>query len=402
MVPNGTVSRSLWAGALLVAWSSGTAAPVTIAQEDSVRAIRVSALPALDYNSDEGLGYGLVGGLYAYGADDRRLYRWSLEPIVFFTTGGRREIAALFDAPALAGSALRVTALAAWERDCCYPYFGVGNGTSYDPGLFRPSSGPNHYSYHRDRLSLILNLQWSLNPTFRLLAGVAGHRNEASSRGLSTLFASDSARGEVPVGDLAALSIGPKVGIVVDTRDRERDPGRGVWLEALIWQGARFLGSEHGFARYSATARGYWPVAPRFTAAGRVMAESVRGPIPVTMLPDMASSFRDFTGLGGARSVRGVFKGRYLGHSRVIANLELRWRGGERRFAGQRWRPGVVAFMDAGRVWARGTSPDVPGLHWGRGVGIRLTWVDAFIVALDLAHGAEAGVQTYVGLGHLF
>lgn len=377
-------------------------ATVTTAQERPARAIQVSAFPALDYNSDDGFGYGVVGGVYAYGGGDRRIYQWSLEPSLFFTTGGRRVVTVLFDAPSWGAGAVRVTAFAGWERDCCYPYYGLGNGTGYDPALASPASGPNHYGYRRERLSLVGNLQWTARPGLRVLAGMAAYRNEASSGGPTTLFAADSAAGRIPVADLVAWSIGPRFGVVVDTRDAERDPTQGIWLEGLVWYGAPFLGSRRSFGRYSATARGYFPLARRATVAGRVMGEHVRGAMPLTMLPDMGSSFRDFLGVGGAKSVRGVYKARYLGQSRVIANLELRLRGNAFRAAGQRWRPGVVAFVDAGRVWAAGVPEGGSGLHWGRGFGARLTWGDAFIVAVDLGRGSEAGTQTYVGLGHLF
>ena len=119
------------------------------------------------------------------------------------------------------------------------------------------------------------------------------------------------------------------------------------------------------------------------------------------MLADIGSSFGDFTGMGGARSVRGVFRNRYLGRSRALGNLEVRWRGDPFTVAGQQWRFGMVAFVDGGRVWQPNTA-DTGGLHWGRGGGFRITWGDAFIAALDIAYGGEAGLQTYVGLGHLF
>ena len=119
--------------------------------------------------------------------------------------------------------------------------------------------------------------------------------------------------------------------------------------------------------------------------------------MPVTMLSDIGSSFRGFTGIGGAKSVRGVLRNRYLGTSRVLANLELRWRTREFRFVGQTWRVGTVIFVDGGRVWPGGGA-----LHLGTGGGLRLTWGEAFIVAADVATGAEATLQTYIGVNQLF
>ena len=383
----------LFALAVVVAPLAGPGA--VQGQEPEKTTVHVSALPAIDYSSDDGLGYGALGGVYGYRGDERGLYRWSFEPSVFFTTRGRREAIAVFDAPSLIAANVRITVLAAFERDCCYPYFGLGNATPYDPALRSPATGPNYYTYTRRRLSAVATVQWTVHSGVRLLAGVAAYHNRATSRGVVTLFARDSAAGVIRTSDFSALSIGPKVGVVLDTRDRERDPHHGVWLEGLAW-------ATGDFARYSATARGYAPLAPPLTLAGRIMAEVVRGAIPITMLPDMASSFRDFQGLGGGKSIRGVAKTRFLGTSRGLVNLELRWRAGEFRAAGQRWTPGLVAFTDGGRVWKPDAGTGSKAWHWGHGAGARLTLGEAFMVALDFGKSSESGLSMYLGLGHLF
>jgi outer membrane protein assembly factor BamA len=158
---------------------------------------------------------------------------------------------------------------------------------------------------------------------------------------------------------------------------------------------------DQAFTRLTGTVRVYVPVASSLTLAARVLGEHVVGDMPLPMLADMGSSFGGFTGIGGAKSVRGVLRNRYVGRSRALGNLEVRWRGSPFTAVGQRWRFGVVAFADAGRVW-HPDEANAGGLHWGRGGGLRITWGDAFIAALDFAHGGEAGLQTYVGLGHLF
>jgi len=174
-----------------------------------------------------------------------------------------------------------------------------------------------------------------------------------------------------------------------------------VWVDGLVWRGVGVLGGDHAFTRITGTVRFYLPVATSVTLAGRALAEHVDGDMPLPMLVDIGSSFGDFTGLGGAKSVRGVLRNRFLGRSRALGNLELRWRGNPFTVAGQRWRLGAVGFVDAGRVWHPAT-PSGGDLHWGRGAGARITWGEAFVVALDFAWGTEAGLQTYVGLGHLF
>jgi hypothetical protein len=50
-----------------------------------------TGLPALNYDSDEGFGYGVLFELYNYGDGGYAPYRFTIQPTVFLTTGGRRE-----------------------------------------------------------------------------------------------------------------------------------------------------------------------------------------------------------------------------------------------------------------------------------------------------------------------
>jgi hypothetical protein len=386
------------AGTLLVALAMGTVG--LEAQESPRPGVQVTGLPAINYDSDEGFGYGAVVGIYRYG-EGGNLYLWALEPSIYFTTNGRREVFVFADAPFVFGGDWRVSVGAGFSGECCVPYYGLGNASVYDPARAEDASPP-FYRYDRDRWIFEAILQWRVRPSVRLLGGFSAYHNSSESGGPDTRFAEDLAASVVPSAHLSAASVGPKLGIVYDTRDHERDPHRGVWLDALVWQGLEALGSEDDFTRVTGTARGYLPLGSDITLAARLLAERVAGTLPVSMLPNLGSSFRDFEGVGGAGSVRGVFRARFIGRSRFLSNTELRWRGRQFNGVGQRWRIGLVAFVDAGRVWDD-VGPDAgAGLHWGKGAGVRWTMGDAFVVAIDIAHGDEAGLQTYMGLGHLF
>jgi hypothetical protein len=175
-----------------------------------------------------------------------------------------------------------------------------------------------------------------------------------------------------------------------------------VWLEAIAWE-AVLLSGGRDFTRLTTTLRGYLSPAPRLTFAGRVLGEHVRGTVPLPFLADIASSFQDFTGIGGAKSVRGVLRLRYVGRTRVLGSVEIRWRGPRFRFLSAPWRLGAVGFVDGGRVWDdRGYGDGGAGLHWGRGAGLRLAWGPSFIIAADVGYGPEAGLQTHLKLGHMF
>src|ERR1044071_8958972 len=64
------------------------------------RRLEISGLPALNFDADEGFGYGAIVEMYRYGAPGLP-YRYTLQPTVFLTTQGRRDFTVFFDAPGL-------------------------------------------------------------------------------------------------------------------------------------------------------------------------------------------------------------------------------------------------------------------------------------------------------------
>jgi len=371
-------------GALLLS----CVAQVGVAQQNQT-GLGWSVLPGIGYDSDEGLGYSVDGGLYQYGDGTRLPYRWALEPSVYVTSKGRVSITAFYDVPRAFGERVRVSARANLDRDCCQPFYGLGNASLNDTTL--PT---RYYTYRRNRVTAAVSVQVNLLPHLRVLSGIAADRGTAAARDSATLFAQD-ATGET------RTSLGPKLGLVYDTRDLERDPHRGVWIEGVAWQGLVMEGGE--FTRITATLRGYLSPYARLTFAARLFGEHVRGDMPLALLADLGSSFQDFTGVGGAESVRGVLRQRFLGRTRMLTNLEIRLRGPGFRLFDAPWQLGAVGFVDAGRVWDdRGLGDGSAGLHWGKGLGLRIAWGASFIVGADFGHGSEAGTQTYLRLGHLF
>src|SRR5438132_5617283 len=95
------------------------------------RGVEISGLPALNFDADEGFGYGLILALYAYDASPVS-YKWTLQPTVFLTTQGRRDYTLFFDAPSRDDRPWRVTAYAGREQQLSTPYYGIGNASVYD------------------------------------------------------------------------------------------------------------------------------------------------------------------------------------------------------------------------------------------------------------------------------
>ena len=86
------------------------------AQQAERTGLEIAGLPALNYDSDEGFGYGVIAELYDYGAASRQPYEWTLQPTVFLTTGGRRDFTVFFDSPHTLPSGWRIDAFVGSEK----------------------------------------------------------------------------------------------------------------------------------------------------------------------------------------------------------------------------------------------------------------------------------------------
>lgn len=193
-----------------------------------------------------------------------------------------------------------------------------------------------------------------------------------------------------------------------DRRDEPTDAKRGTWLTATATpftglndeagSGLRFVGEGRAYRSFGED--------DRFTLAGRARAGTIWG-------PDIEETPRDFLFYsGGGGSVRGqpyeslgvrVIEGpdgvtvKTGGMS--VANLTAEAR------VQVRPRIGVVAFADAGRVWADSSFDGETDWHAGAGLGVRY---DTPIgpLRLDVAGpvGGDTGegVQLYLGLGQAF
>jgi hypothetical protein len=131
----------------------------------------ITGLPALNYDSDEGFGYGVVLSLYNYGQGGYSPYRFTLQPLVFLTTEGRRDLTLFFDAPHWLPGRVRVDAFLGSEKQVATPYYGLGNGTPFLPELARDEN-PYFYRFGKEAMSFRVNLQIPVRESpIRLLLG---------------------------------------------------------------------------------------------------------------------------------------------------------------------------------------------------------------------------------------
>lgn len=377
------------------------AASAQSATPPAQRGWQISGLPALNFNADEGFGYGIIAQAYNYGNGGAKPYAYLIQPLIFLTTKGRRDFTVFFDAPHLLPGEWRWGAFLGREQQLATPYYGIGNNTVYDSTNER-APNPYYYRFGRTGIRFSTDLQRPIMGPLRMLVGVGTRTTQIDQTPFdsgTTLLNTQTGGAAIPDRQTTYV----RAGLVYDTRDREAGPTRGQWTELLIQRGVDFLGGDYSFTRATATARFYLPLSERLVFAERVTAQNLSGlALPFYELTTTQGSFSDGEALGGSGSVRGWPKNRFTGKGLMFANQELRWRVTD--FSLRR-RPAALVlngFVDAGRVWDTGLSSSgfLSDLHVGYGGGARLRYGQDFVVGVDVGHSRESGAAIYIGLGY--
>ncbi|HSH76422.1 MAG TPA: BamA/TamA family outer membrane protein [Longimicrobiales bacterium] len=364
--------------------------------------LEFAGVPAINFDSDEGFGYGVATELYQYGDGTRAPYEWTLQPRLFLTSKGRRDITVFLDAPGLLPEGWRLDGFLGSEKRVKTPFYGVGNDAVYDESL-EGGSNPHFYRFGRMRRSGRVTLQRRLGAIpIRALFGAG-------------LVSTDIEPVPEEEGTtLYAIEIGPegrtywtnfiRAGLVWDTRDRETAPRRGTWTELLVQWVDESLGADVNFTRWTLIDRRYLSLTDRLVLAQRVLLQGTRGDPPIDQLQRIETSFKEGEGLGGATSVRGLLKNRFTGRSMFVWNAELRWRVSDFRMVGRSFSVALSAFVDQGRVWSGGVRPEeaLRDLHRGYGGGLHVGMGENFVASMDVATSKETGMPIYVGLGYLY
>ncbi len=362
-----------------------------------------NGLPAINYDSDEGFGYGVLLELYNYGDGGYAPYRFTVQPTVFLTTGGRRDFTLFFDTPHLLPAGWRADVDLGSEKQIASPYYGPGNASVYDEAL-EDTEGQYFYRFGRTRRRASVNLQRTIGSLpLRLLMGAGINRTTIESQpedAVETLLRQDYTGRAIPEG----WSNHVRFGLVWDTRDRETGPRSGTWTEILVQGVPEFLGNDTGYLRWTFTDRRYYPMGDRLTFANRFLIQNIDGVAPFYDQYVVQSSFKSQEGLGGAKTLRGIPKNRYVGKGMFLWNAELRWRAYDFEMLNRPFHLVLSGFVDSGRVWADGLEWEslVSDLHTGFGGGVRIGVGENFVVAVDVGHSSEATAPFYIGLGYLF
>jgi hypothetical protein len=297
------------------------------------------------------------------------------------STSGSRFIALDAWAPALRdGWRFHLTlALKHWMRE---PYFGLGNETTTDSANL--VGADQYYRIERVRNYARGDVQRRIVGPLRALIGF--HWEHWF---LDTLETRGALSNELAAGTVDRIGVGTddvsgRIGLVFDTRDREAASQRGVLIEAIHTRADADVVGDVTYSRTTVSARGFLSLSERWGLAARIAGQSMGGIPPLGSQFMIEESDREYSGLGGPDSHRGLFRNRFVDGDALFGNLEARY-----AVIPYFLRTVLVGFVDVGRVFDPGAfTLTTNGMHVGGGVGVMVSFV---------SENAILGFSTAVG-----
>ncbi len=398
----------------------------------------IQGVPAVNFNTDDGFGYGAILMLVDRADGTYEPFRYSLMLQIFQTT---RQVASHFislDAPHFLDSQWRMGAELAYTRTRYAPYYGLGNTASYVPAFSDCANrdalaanpdvcpdnsdfrGLRYYTYDHQSLPRIrINARRQLSNTWMLFLGYRLRMDRIRTR-----YASDDLgqTGDSKlIEDASAGLIGSHssglpdtisertsevmFGVQYDTRDIESSPTLGMFHELSVRGGAGPIGSQFNYWGATLHARFFHPVIPgyrRLVMGWRGLFDLMGGDVPISLFP-VYGGLENRDGFGGVYSARGILLRRYQGPVKLLLNAELRWTALSAEPWGQQFDFTLAGFVDSGRVWSNLHFNEGGGMKTSAGGGLRISWNREFVIRMDYGVGiTEPTTGFYLDIGHIF
>ncbi|WP_257460469.1 outer membrane protein assembly factor [Archangium lipolyticum] len=399
----------------------------------------VLGLPLVSFNSDEGFGYGARLMLVDSGDGSQRPYRYSVVAQFFQSTRGIAQHRLMLDAPSFLSSSWRLGVSLSMLNDRFSPYFGLGGGAAYVPAFEACEdrkaleSDPNvcpgnpdfrglrYYNFEQRTLpSVVLNArrplsgpwQVALGYRFRLTTVRTRYGAEDLGQARDSRVVEDARAGllsgldGVEDGEAVSRTAEVTASLLLDTRDNEPAPVRGMFHELALRGASTVTGSGSNYWGATANLRFYHPlVSDRLVAALRLFVDVMGGDVPFYHLSSFGGVewLDGWGGIGGVYTARGILKNRLQGQAKALANGELRWNFLSVSPWQQRLDFTLIAFFDAGQAWTDLRFADGGLPRYGGGGGLRIAWQNDFILRVDYGISPRDGTTGfYLDFGHMF
>ena len=372
------------------------------------------ALPAVNYNSDEGFGFGALGSYYKYDGETKP-YKWSATLLLFMTTQRIHSHYLDVDVLKLAGGRLRLTGRAQFSATRAENYCGVGAYVTCDPAEAEDKADELSLTgderdvflrrYYKSRYLNprgYINARWKLSDMphrVELFGGVRYQYLRPGDLTEKTVWENTKYAQDFPNGETGHLAV-TQAGIMADNRDNEPAPNTGYWIEASGRVGA----GDWTYAGFNVTLRGYVPLAggDRLVLADRFMFDGMFGDAP-TVEQNWFGGFQFWNGFGGLNAGRGIRQRRYRGLVMGLNQTELRWKFLKANIMGDTALDlTLLGFGDLAYTqedWQSGGR-----ILPGTGGGLRVAINQNFIVRADVGVSPleDWAPSTYIDLRHLF
>ena len=309
------------------------------------------ALPAFSYDNDLGFQFGGLGQAFFYG--DGTIYPNYLHKVQAFAcvySRGAKRISLNYDSKYLIPG-MRVTADLSYMDNPLNGFYGFNGAVApyYDAFNLRKnadrSDGIAFYDNYQKEFLASLMFRGRLTERVEWLGGASYSWQDYSDvsihpyDGTQTLFHQYVASGLIPVEDCSGHRVELRAGAVVDSRDFESNPERGVFGTFALRPGASFsAGGVKPSLKLYADFRQYVPLIPSYlTLAYQLAYEGlVAGSLPFYALPAFA--------------MRGSFGRRIVGDGVAWTSADLRLTVARFQALKQNVELGLVGFADAGGV----------------------------------------------------
>jgi hypothetical protein len=273
-------------------------------------------LPALNFTSDRGLGYGALGGAIYRNKDSHHQFHAMIAGQFYQSTKGYVHHKIFYDLPRVIPH-FRLDGRVAYEAWDNAPYYGMGNTVITAPSQLNRQ----FYSYGTKQLWVVQNVRWPIPVDHRLqLLFSYTFRFTDVSLTKEQLPSFETRIDGKNGGIFSQMALG----LVWDSRDREPSTQTGILTELSLRASSQWIGSAQNTYGINLTHRQWFEwIKDRLVFAWRIALDYQAGDLPFYQANTLGGN--QWVELGSQFTMRGYAQGRYRGNLAIYQNLEFRW-----------------------------------------------------------------------------